>query len=86
MLRLRLGEHHGDPNYKAFAEKLDELRRHMEENLITSIDFLRGLLTLAKEVLEEEKTQINLLTRGNKLKLLLRSCLNQLELRILLSL
>ena len=26
------------------------------ENLITSIDFLRGLLTLAKEVLEEEKT------------------------------
>lgn len=55
MLRLRLGEHHGDPNYKAFAEKLDELRRHMEENLITSIDFLRGLLTLAKEVLEEEK-------------------------------
>ena len=37
------------------AEKLDELRRHMEENLITSIDFLRGLLTLAKEVLEEEK-------------------------------
>ena len=55
MLRLRLGEHHGDPNYKVFAEKLDELRRHMEENLITSIDFLRGLLTLAKEVLEEEK-------------------------------
>lgn len=86
MLRLRLGEHHGDPNYKAFAEKLDELRRHMEENLITSIDFLRGLLTLAKEVLEEEKTQINLLTRGNKLKLLLRSCLNQLKLRIHLSL
>lgn len=86
MLRLRLGEHHGDPNYKVFAEKLDELRRHMEENLITSIDFLRGLLTLAKEVLEEEKTQINLLTRGNKLKLLLRSCLNQLKLRIHLSL
>lgn len=86
MLRLRLGEHHGDPNYKVFAEKLDELRRHMEENLITSIDFLRGLLTLAKEVLDKEKTQINLLTRGNKLKLLLRSCLNQLKLRIHLSL
>ena len=55
MLRLRLGEHRGDPKYKAFAEKLDELRRHMEENLITSIDFLRSLLILAKEVLEEEK-------------------------------
>lgn len=55
MLRLRLGEHRGHPSYKAFAEKLDELRRHLEENLITSIDFLRGLLTLAKQVLEEEK-------------------------------
>lgn len=77
MLRLRLGEHHGDPNYKAFAEKLDELRRHMEENFITSIDFLRGLLTLAKEVLgRKKKIQINLLIRGNKQKLLLRSYLN----------
>ena len=55
MLRLRLGEHHGDPKYKAFAEKLDDLRRRMEENLITSIEFLHELLTLAKEVLEEEK-------------------------------
>lgn len=55
MLRLRLGEHRGDPNYKAFAEKLDELRRNLEENLITSMEFLRELLVLAKEVLEEEQ-------------------------------
>ncbi len=55
MLKLRLGKHSGDPNYKAFAEKLDELRRRMQENLITSMEFLRELLVLAKEVLEEEK-------------------------------
>lgn len=55
MLRLRLGEHKGDPNFKAFAEKLDELRQRMEENLITSIDFLRELLVLAKDVLAKEK-------------------------------
>ena len=55
MLRLRLGEHAGDPKYKRFAEKLDELRKRMEENLITSIDFLRELLEMAKEILEEEK-------------------------------
>lgn len=55
MLRLRLGEHKGDPNYKALAEKLDELRQRMEDNMITSIDFLRELLDLAKEVLEKEK-------------------------------
>ena len=82
MLRLRLGEHHGDPNYKAFAEKLDELRRHMEENLITSIDSSEDCSPLPKKCLKKKKLKINLLTRGNKLKLLLRSCLNQLKLRI----
>ena len=41
MLKLRLGEHKGDPNYKKFADKLDELRKRMEQNIITRIDFLR---------------------------------------------
>ena len=54
ILRLRLGEHAGDPNYKQFAEKLDELHEKMEQSLITSIDFLKQLLELAKDVLEEE--------------------------------
>ncbi len=57
MLRLRLGEHKGDPRYKHFAEKLNELRQRMEENLITSIDFLRELLATARELLEEEKRE-----------------------------
>ena len=34
MLRLRLGEHRGDPKYKAFAEKLDELRRQWRKILL----------------------------------------------------
>lgn len=55
MLKLRLGEHKGDPNYKKFADKLDELRKRMEQNLITSIDFLRELLATAKEILQEEQ-------------------------------
>ena len=55
MLRLRLGEHKGNPNYKKFAEKLDELRERMAQNLISSIDFLKQLLEMAKELLEEEK-------------------------------
>lgn len=57
MLRLRLGEHKGDPNFKRFADKLEELRQNMEANLISSIDFLRQLLTMAKEVVEEENKQ-----------------------------
>ena len=55
MLRLRLGEHKGDVDYKKFAEKLDELRRRMEDSLITSIDFLKQLLQMAKDLLAEEK-------------------------------
>ncbi len=55
ILRLRLREHHGDVNYQRFAEKLDELRERLEQSLETSIDFLRQLLTLAKELLAEEQ-------------------------------
>ena len=55
MLRIRLGEHKGDPKFKKFAEKLDELRERMEQSLISSIDFLKQLLQLARELLEEEK-------------------------------
>ncbi len=55
MLRLRLGEHAGEPKFKKFAEKLDELRERMAQNLISSIDFLKQLLAMAKDLLEEEK-------------------------------
>ena len=55
MLRLRLGEHSGDPKFKQFAEKLDELREKMAQNMISSIDFLKQLLAMAKDLLEEEK-------------------------------
>lgn len=66
MLRLRLGEHKGDPNFKKFAEKLDELRERMTQNLISSIDFLKQLLVLAKDLLEEEKRKLNHKTNGLK--------------------
>ena len=55
MLRLRLGKHAGNPNFKRFADKLDELREKMAQSLISSIDFLKQLLALAKDMLEEEK-------------------------------
>ena len=55
MLRLRIGEHKGDPKYKGFAEKLDELRERLEQNLISSIDFLKQLLEMAKNLLQEEQ-------------------------------
>ncbi len=41
--------------FKKFAEKLDELRERMEQNLITSIEYLKQLLQMARELLEAEK-------------------------------
>ena len=55
VLRLRLQNHIGEINYQKFAEKLDQLRKKMEESLCTSIDFLKQLLTLAKDLLSEEQ-------------------------------
>lgn len=55
ILRLRLHNHSGEVNYQKFAEKLDQLRQKMEDSLCTSIDFLKQLLTLAKDLLKEEQ-------------------------------
>lgn len=55
MLKMRLGLHKGDPKFKKFAEKLDELRERMIQSLISSIDFLKQLLQMAKDLLEEEQ-------------------------------
>ena len=55
ILFARLRKHAGNPKFKAFGEKLEDLKRKMEQELISSIDFLKNLLTIAKEVLEAEK-------------------------------
>lgn len=55
MLRLRLGKHKGDPDYKKFADKLNKLRENMEQSIISSIEFLKKLLEVARDLLEKEK-------------------------------
>jgi type I restriction enzyme R subunit len=50
-----LGDHKNDPKFKKFAEKLDELRERMKQSLITSIEYLKQLLQMARELLETEK-------------------------------
>lgn len=55
VLRLRLQNHTGDINYQPFVEKLEKLRERMEQSLETSIDFLKQLLELAKDLLKAEK-------------------------------
>jgi type I restriction enzyme R subunit len=51
----RLAKHLGNPNFKALSERLDALRDRFEAGLLNSVEFLKQLLQLAKEVLQAEK-------------------------------
>lgn len=47
--------HSDDPKFKPLGEKLEMLREKHEQGLLTSIEFLKMLLSLAKEVVQAEK-------------------------------
>ncbi len=55
LLHARLGKHASDPKFKKIADKVEELREKMRQNLITSIEFLKQLLVAARELLAAEK-------------------------------
>lgn len=54
-LVARIQKHSDDPKFKKLGDKLEELRERHEQGLITSIEFLKMLLVLAKEAVEAEK-------------------------------
>ena len=51
--RLRL--HKDDPRFVALGERLEKLKEKHERGLINSIEFLKEILALAKDVVETEK-------------------------------
>lgn len=51
----RLRKHEGNPNYKALAERLEDLKNRHQQGLLLSIDFLKELLQLAKDVVKMER-------------------------------
>jgi type I restriction enzyme R subunit len=51
----RLRKHLHDPRFKALAERLEELRDRHEQGLLLSVDFLKALLDLAKDVVATEQ-------------------------------
>jgi len=51
----RLRKHKGDPKFVALAERLERLRERHEQGLVASIDFLKELLKIARDVVEAEK-------------------------------
>ena len=51
----RLRKHIHDPRFKALAERLEDLRKRHEEGLLISIEFLKELLNLARDVVATEQ-------------------------------
>jgi type I restriction enzyme R subunit len=54
-LIARLRKHKGNPKLVALGERLEKLKERHEQGLLHSLDFLKELLTLAKEVVQAEK-------------------------------
>ena len=52
----RRREHLHDPRFRALGERLEELRQKHEQGLLVSIEFLKSLLDLARDVVEAERT------------------------------
>lgn len=54
-LIARLRKHMHNPKFIALGERLEKLKERHEQGLLHSLDFLKELLVLAKEVVEAEK-------------------------------
>ena len=52
----RLRQHLHDPRFRALGERLEALRQKHEQGLLISIEFLKSLLDLARDVVEAERT------------------------------
>jgi type I restriction enzyme R subunit len=54
-LIARLRKHKDNPKFVALGERLEKLKERHEQGLLNSLDFLKELLTLAREVVEAEQ-------------------------------
>ena len=51
----RLNKHTHDPRFKDLAKRLEDLKNRHEQGLLTSLEFLKELLNLAKDVVATER-------------------------------
>lgn len=54
-LIARLRKHLGNPKFTALGERLEKVKERHEQGVLTSLEFLKQILELAKEVVEAEK-------------------------------
>ena len=56
-LTKRLRRRAGDPKFRALSERLEDLRLKHEQGLIASVEFLKSLLDLGRDVVAAERTE-----------------------------
>jgi type I restriction enzyme R subunit len=54
-LIARLRKHLGHPTFTALGERLEKIKQRHEHGFLTSLEFLKQILEIAKEVVEAEK-------------------------------
>jgi type I restriction enzyme R subunit len=54
-LIARLRKHINNPKFKALGERLEKIKEKHEQGFLTSLEFLKEMLQLAKDVVEAEK-------------------------------
>ena len=55
MLSARLRKHLGHPRFMALGERLEKVKERHEQGFLTSLEFLKQMLEIAREVVEAEK-------------------------------
>lgn len=51
----RLRKHAGNPKFKALGERLEDLKNRHQQGLLLSVEFLKELLALARDVVQAER-------------------------------
>ena len=60
-IRQRLGGKKGDPQFEALSERLERLRERYETDVLSSLEWLKELLDLARDVVKtEQDTEVQL--------------------------
>jgi type I restriction enzyme R subunit len=54
-LIARLRKHAGNPKFTALGERLEKIKERHEQGFLTSLEFLKAILEVAREVVEAEK-------------------------------
>lgn len=54
-LTARLRKHAGNPAFKALSQRLEDLKERHQQGLLLSVEFLKALLELAKDVVQAER-------------------------------